>query len=120
MSNILLIDDLRDFRTVLPGQYVTIARTSAAALTILEDKDTWDEIWLDHDLGELADGTVDDIMVIVDYLSERAFNDNPVNTPIIYVHSSNPVGVRQMVASLTRYGYNVRQQSPETVFIVHA
>jgi hypothetical protein len=110
MSNILLIDDLRDFRAILPGQRVTIARTSAAALTILEDKDTW---------GELADGTVDDIMVIVDYLSERAFNDNPVNTPIIYVHSSNPVGVRQMVASLTRYGYNVRQQAPESVFIVH-
>jgi hypothetical protein len=118
MTNILLIDDLRDFRVVLPGHDVTIARTSAAALAILNEKSDWDEVWLDHDLGLLADGTVDDIMVVVDYFSERAFNDNPVNTPVIYVHSSNPVGVRQMIASLNNYGYNARHQAPESVFIV--
>lgn len=111
----LLIDDLRDFRESRPA---TIARTSAAALAVLENhRDMeWDEIWLDHDLGTLPTGEVDSIMRVVDYLCERAFNDDPVVVKTIYVHTSNPAGGRQMMTSLERYGYNVRRVQAEIYF----
>lgn len=117
MKKILLIDDLRDFRHVVEGHEVTIARTSQEALTVLAADNVWDEVWFDHDLGEV-DGRVDTTMPVVDYFAEQAFNDTPVDVGIVYVHSSNPVGVKQMLSSFQRYGYPVARQAPESVFIV--
>lgn len=114
---ILLIDDLRNFRHVVDGHEVTVARTSQEALSILAQDNVWDEVWFDHDLGEV-DGRIDTIMPVVDYFAEQAFNDTPVDAGIVYVHSSNPVGVKQMMASLQNYGYAVARQAPESVFIV--
>lgn len=119
MMKILLIDDLRNFRVVVEGHEVTVARTSQEALTILAADNVWDEVWFDHDLGEV-DGKIDTIMTVVDYFAEQAFNDTPVDVGIVYVHSSNPVGVRQMMASMQNYGYAVARQAPESVFIVES
>ena len=118
MSAILLIDDLRNFRDPSITAQTTIARTSAQALTFLEESNDWDEIWFDHDLGELTDGRVDSTMVIVDYLCEKAFNDEPVNAGIIYIHTSNPVGAQNIATSLNRYGYRTVRVAPEPIFIV--
>ncbi len=112
---IMLIDDLRNFRPESGIVADVVARTSKGALEYLNQfPDTeFKEIWLDHDLG--GDDT---IMVVVDYLNERAFFDNPVNVETIYVHSSNPVGVRQMLAGLERYGYVARRVDAAQFFIV--
>lgn len=111
---ILLIDDLRNFRVAPEGELM-VARTSQEALDYLKShEDThFEQIWLDHDLG--ADDT---IMVVVDYLNERAFFDNHVDVDVIYIQSSNPVGVKQMLAGFNRYGYYAQRVDASTVFVV--
>lgn len=113
-TKILLIDDLRNFRD---NRNCVIARTSAEALEVLNTGQSFDEIWFDHDLGEL-DGQVDSTMVVVDFLSELAFNDTPYPVGTVYVHTSNPVGRKQIVDSLTRYGYSVYKVNAPDHFIV--
>lgn len=112
----LLIDDLRHF---LDERVAVIARNTAVALEFLENAPTlhFDEIWLDHDLGEI-DGIPVDIMPIIDYLTERSFNDNPVDVDRITVHTSNPSGAKTMVTSLRHFGYNVRRVDAKDYFIV--
>lgn len=115
-ERVLLIDDLRDFRD---GRETLIARTSAQALAILADRPELDELWLDHDLGELADGRVDSIMSVVDFLNGEAAFGAPYPVQVVYVHTSNPVGAQQMMAGLQRYGYTARRVNAPDVFIVH-
>lgn len=122
---VLLIDDLRNFREGIEFRFrentadadVTIARTSAEALDILAEQNDWDEIWLDHDLGE-PNGQLDTIMPVVDYLSEKAFNDEPVNVNWIFIHTSNPVGRDQMALTLSHFGYMTQKMPAEQYFIV--
>lgn len=120
MKKVLLVDDLRDFRTPPANTDLVIARTSAQGIAALSMGTAWDEIWLDHDLGQLADGSIDDVMRVVDHLSEQAFNDNPVQVGIVYVHTSNPSGARAMLAALNRFGYISQRVAPEPIFIVGA
>ena len=118
MSTALLIDDLRNFKD---GRITLIARTSKDALTILQhgvEVQEYTEIWLDHDLGLNPDGTPDTIMPVVDFLCEQAFNDMPVKVDTVYVHTSNPVGAKQMMLSLERYGYNAVKVDASEHFIV--
>ena len=111
---LLLIDDLRNFRVAPEGELV-IARTSQDALDYLNahEDDHFSEIWLDHDLGE-----TDTIMRVVDYLNERAFFDNHVDVDVIYIQSSNPVGVKQMLAGFERYGYRAQRVDANKIFVV--
>lgn len=118
MKRILLVDDLRIFREPDESAHLYIARTSEQALTILQrEVEPWDEIWLDHDLGD-ATGEIDDVMRVVDYLSERAFNDEPVVVGVVYVHTSNPSGRANMLRALTRFGYHAQPLAAETHFYV--
>lgn len=116
MRKILLIDDLRDFQD---KRECVIARNSFEALKILSEDNIWDEIWFDHDLGIVNGHEVDDVMKIVDYLCEKAFNDEPANVDIIYVHTSNPVGGNQIMQSLANYGYNCIRVNASKHFIVN-
>lgn len=112
-----LIDDLRDFRD---QREATIARTSEQAFDTLNSGTQVEHLWLDHDLGMLADGKVDDVMRVVDWLCEYAFTrDETYPVEVIHVHTSNPVGARQMVQSLTRYGYRVVRENAPEHFIVN-
>lgn len=113
-KKVLLIDDLRDFRD---NRECVIARTSLEALNILSAGELFDEIWLDHDLGEI-DGINDSTMVIVDFLSKEAFYGNPYPVKLIIVHTSNPVGKKQILASLERYGYETINVNATEYFIV--
>ncbi len=99
MRRILFVDDLRDFP--LPDLNADIVRSSEAALEQLKSGKAYDEIWLDHDLG--GDDTS---MPIVYWLAERAFNGNPYPVEKVVVHTANPVGRKNIVSSLTRWGYN--------------
>lgn len=113
---IVLIDDLRSFLPPFDGREHVVARTSAAGLQTLRELvaagTVITELWLDHDLGEH-----DDIMCVVDYLSERAANDEPVAINQVYVHTQNPAGARQMLVSLERYGYRVARMAPKDFLI---
>lgn len=95
---ILLVDDMRTFAD---GRECVIARSSAAAIRWLSERefDGIDELWLDHDLGGFDTG-----MKVVEWLeSERP------NIGRIIVHSSNPAGAKRMIAALEVAGYDVRQ-----------
>lgn len=111
---ILLIDDLRNF---VDNREATIARNSRDALEILSNDNDWDEIWFDHDLG-IVDGAIDSVMSVVDFMSGQAFMDAPVNVGTVYVHTSNPVGAKQIMSSLTRYGYKCVRVNASDFFIV--
>lgn len=118
MSNFsLLIDDLRNFKD---DRVVLIARNSVDALTILKhdvQRQQFVDIWLDHDLGVVGE-KIDTVMPVVDFLCEQAFNGEPVKVDTIYVHTSNPVGAKTMMASLQRYGYNAVRVNASDFFIV--
>lgn len=96
MSKILVIDDLREF-----SFKAIYARTSKEALDILYQE--WDEIWLDHDLGE-----EDTIKPILDFIQEKSFyGDKTFDNTQFIVHSANPYGAKMMVAVLERCCYYV-------------
>lgn len=120
MSRVLLIDDLRNFRPgmLAEGTDLRIARTSEEAFEILRAVNDWDEIWFDHDLGELPNGRLDTTMGVLDYLAEKAFQGAPVNVGHVYVHTSNSVGRKQIMDSLRRYGYAATPVDAAKIFIV--
>lgn len=99
---VLLVDDLRSFREPVEGTVVT--RTVAEALAALAGGEHWDQIWLDHDLGE-ATGRIEDVMPIVDHLVERALNDDLVIVGTVVLHTPNPVGRANIERAPTRAGY---------------
>lgn len=116
MVSILLIDDLRDFKD---ERDATVARTSEEGLeALMGNVAGWDEVWFDHDLGVLDDGQVDSTMRIVDWLCEQAFNGNPTQIGVVYVHTSNPVGGTQIMRSLQNYGYNCVRVSAQEFMTV--
>lgn len=88
---ILFIDDIRT-----PQFDAVIARSVKDAMPLLDEE--WDEIWLDHDLGENQT-----IRPLVIEMERRAFEGNPVKVGKVFVHSANPVGHRWIRTGLTRY-----------------
>ncbi|RDH13675.1 cyclic-phosphate processing receiver domain-containing protein [Tsukamurella pulmonis] len=89
----LFVDDLRD----PPDATWTVARTSAAALAILQSGARVDELSLDHDLGG-----EDTSRPIVLWMAEHG------GWPaVVRVHSANPVGVEWLVGMIERYGPGV-------------
>jgi hypothetical protein len=99
---IILIDDLRSF---VDGRHAEIARTSAAGVVLLNRHRglRLDELWLDHDLG--GDDT---IWPVVEILERAAFDEDPFDIGVIYVHSANPAGAAKMAQALGHWGYRVR------------
>lgn len=119
VSNIV-IDDLRSFISYPEGVLV-YARTSEAGLKVLEKYKPVGvrNLWLDHDLGLLEDGNDDTIMSIVDYLAFLAHEGTPYPVEKIHIHTSNPVGRKNIKLSLDRWGYkNVIVHDASQVFIV--
>lgn len=94
----LFVDDVREPNNLISttGGYVRvdwiIARTSKAAIEILDSCVEIDRISLDHDLGG-----VDTIEPILTKLQEMAFKGITCPKRII-AHSSNPVGVQKIQA----------------------
>ena len=100
----IIVDDERTFAAISGADDVYARNTQEAWLAILDAERTggMDELWLDHDLGP-----DEDILILLDFLCERAYEGNPVKAGRIYVHSQNPAGAATVVRSLERYGYNV-------------
>ena len=96
---ILVVDDARTFD--FPAAY---ARTARAALARLSSPGAaYDELWLDHDLGEAGD-----VRTVVTYLERRAFEGRLVPIGRVFVQSDNGPGAAWIVAALARH-YDVRR-----------
>lgn len=98
----LWIDDVRP----LPKEYKdsgewTIARTAWEALFKLEIMDI-EEVSLDHDLASFVGNREITGYDILNWLVDRKVHKQPVPKKVS-VHSANPVGVRQMNATIQRY-----------------
>jgi hypothetical protein len=88
----LFVDDIREPTDIYidQGQWI-IARTSKAAIEILESCVEIFTISLDHDLG--GNDTIEPVLT---KLQEMAFNG--ITCPVVQAHSSNPVGVQKIRA----------------------
>lgn len=118
---ILVVDDLRFFKDdvlkKLDGFDVVTAKNSVEALDLLKADDShFYAIFLDHDLGEVDNVGVDSVMPVVDFMCMKSFENNPVNVDTVYVHTSNPVGGKQIISALSAYGYNVVRVSAGDYF----
>jgi len=89
MSRILILEDsderIAAFKRALVGHNVNICKAVATAIGELYDN-TFDYIFLDHDLGEGNRVGIE----VAEYLSK-----NPHNEKVI-IHSMNPVGQGRM------------------------
>lgn len=103
-DDILVIDDQRTFG--FPAAYARTARAGIARLS--RPGAAFDEVWLDHDLGEAGD-----IRTVVTYLERRAFESRLVPIGRIFVQSDNPGGAEWIVAGLSRH-YDVRRVPTRT------
>lgn len=90
----LMVDDMR-----LPNfpEEVTLVTNSKDALEIISSDRQWDYIYLDHDLG--GDDT---IRPVLDFLVK---NKRDFSGSIVYIISSNPVGVNMIKTALDRAGF---------------
>lgn len=123
VKRILIIDDERSFaHNFEPDEAEVIYRRNVGdALSLLVsiwNEDClfdwhpygFDEIWLDHDLGDGGD-----IMVIVHWFASIAFLRRGFPVRKIYVHSMNPVGAENIVNRL-KPNYDVQRCAlPELV-----
>jgi hypothetical protein len=99
----LFIDDIRNpdweecvASGVDPALPWEIARTSAAAIALVKEYGRMpDRIALDHDLGVLFHGKVDEVPVFLRWLA-GVFWDGKEQPPEYSIHSSNPAGAANM------------------------
>lgn len=92
----LIIDDLRVLNL---GGNVVYARNLKEALYDLRNRDKWDELYLDHDLGPN-----EDIWPVIEFIEERWTYD-PVKIGQVFIITSNPVGAQRMKLAFDRMGY---------------
>lgn len=106
---VLVVDDLRTFPHLVGAVY---ARTSMIAVAMLDAIESvggsLHRLLLDHDLGLLHNGSVDDIRPVLDWLEERAVHGHPLPVGEVIVVSSNPVGAATIERALERH-YRVRR-----------
>lgn len=100
---VLVVDDLRLFGDKFVDLDIRYALNSKDAITILEQEaDSFEEIWLDHDLG-IVDEKIDDVIPVVNWIEEKLVtSDKLSNLQRIRILTSNPVGY-QKIKALGRY-----------------
>ncbi|MFF3065949.1 cyclic-phosphate processing receiver domain-containing protein [Oerskovia sp. NPDC057915] len=107
LGDVLLVDDLRVFRQEVSG---SVARTSAQGRDLLRYAvaagHRWEQVWLDHDLGDLT-GVEDMIGPVVDWLCEQASAGRPAPVGVVVVHTTNAPAGASMVRVLRAAGYQV-------------
>lgn len=88
------LDDVRD----PPDNTWTHVKTASEAILLLRDKSP-DVISLDHDLGDsLCCGSGYDVAL---WIEAQVNIDNTYTPPNVLVHSMNPVGSKNIHASIT-------------------
>lgn len=103
---ILVIDDEREFK--FPGaEKIVYAKSIEDAFTWIKYYQRWDQVWLDHDLG---DGI--DVITFCNMVEKTAYQGRLYNIGEFVIHSMNPVGRARMAQALNKF-YNVRFVMPE-------
>jgi hypothetical protein len=95
------VDDLSRFRD---GRDAVVSRTATQAPAVVGQNRSWDEIGLDHDLGD-ATGQVETMRPVIDLLCAAVFHGHPIEVGVLVVHTANPVGRVDIVRGLTAGGY---------------
>lgn len=110
----VVIDDERTFNSVGEVLYFRNSQEALEGLNAIRQVgDRIKSLWLDHDLGVFR-GNLDTTMVIIDYLCELKFNEDPYPVDQIFVHTQNPPAGLAMMKALRRYEYNaIRAQIPD-------
>jgi len=131
---ILVIDDLRNFRNEVVMDVeapIFTMRSSHEALTWLDnfillniDKQlVIEQLWLDHDLGILKNNDQqedlnDTTIPFVEELIKLHNAGKHVEIGTVIVHSSNPVGVRNIMNKLRPIYPNIIQVEAHEYFVV--
>ncbi len=102
----LVIDDEREFEFPAdPQGFVVYARTSEEALFLLESGESFDEVWLDWDLG--GD---DHVGIVLEAIERAAMFGHPFTVGEYVIHTQNSVGRVVLTRSLVRWNLPHRQQ----------
>lgn len=110
---ILVIDDMREFKTPPEGE-VVYARTSALGKRILRSDKKWDKIYLDHDLGYIGrGGDADTVRPIISYIEEHSDEFAGIQ---FYVITSNGYAGDMMMRSLSTSGLIAFRLNPSNSF----
>lgn len=107
---ILVIDDQRIFDFGLKGRTDTVIHctTTQAGLQYLYNLQPWDQVWLDHDMGEDSEGSGTDLVNKIESDDKLEIEPKP-NVGRFFVHSFNPVGTERMLRVLAALGYSVQR-----------
>lgn len=94
---ILVVDDMRLYGDSFQGKPIAYAITSAEAIEFLEKHfNELTEIWWDHDLGKLSDGSLDTVVPVINWVEERAINGEANHIETIRIHTTNPGGLQKL------------------------
>jgi len=108
MKRRLFLDDNADRRRCFGSAYPSAMLVETAADTITALSEPWDEVWLDHDLGD---------RVFVDSAEEETgagvvrwilTQPERLKVAVFYVHSLNEPAAREMITKLQDAGYEAR------------
>lgn len=102
---IILIDDERSFKKKFQQDGTVVLRNSTEALQWLKNANqnaTIDQIWFDHDLG-IVNGEIDTIIPVLRYLENNLSFKNCLKIKEAIVHTSNPVGGKELYDSMSRF-----------------
>ena len=96
----LFIDDLRDAEKYYPGEGFIVVRTCEEAISYVQQHGLPRFVSFDHDLGDTESEVEKTGYTFAKYLIEYMF-DNNIKEPFqYYVHSANPVGLKNIESYL--------------------
>jgi hypothetical protein len=106
-KKILFLDDSEErinrFKAKFVHDYISISRTASEAISLLE-KNSFDILFLDHDLGGKIYCPSDEVSgyAVAEYVATK-MNKNKLPSKIV-IHSYNPSGAKNMLAILHKNG----------------
>lgn len=106
---ILVVDDMREFKSDPPGE-VVYRRDSRAGLATIKSDKKWDRVYLDHDLGYFLGGGMDTIAPVLNHITDHADDFDPFTE--FYVITSNPYAGDMMERSLRVCGLTTYRLNP--------
>lgn len=107
---IVLIDDERDFKPKFHQDSIVVLRDSKTAIDWFNNlpKDTIiDQVWFDHDLG-MVDNHADTTIPVSRLLEEMFLNGKNLDIRQFVIHTSNPVGGKQLYNTMSKIAPTVR------------
>jgi hypothetical protein len=112
----VLVDDERTFKD---GREHLVARGVEDALELLKSLGgrRIDELWLDHDLGEV-DGVKVEVKEVIREVERASVWDEPYDIGVIVLHTTNPGVVDAIMLGLNRHHKTVRVAASDHLRVV--